>query len=513
MVQASLQSGAVTAADGDAVVVTAFEDSLSAAAQEVDRALDGLLTEMRNSKELTGKFAERVIVHTLGRLPSKRVMVVGLGKPGQLDTYRLHNAFWFAGGALHRQGAHSVSAYVDGEVVAAIAGRNGEAAAALHDTAHAVVTGLALGNFSSERNKTEKKDEGLGIDRIALGGLDGDAAKLDGALQEALVLAEACNVVRGWVMAPSNTLTPTLFAEAAQKLYQGTGLEVEVLDKAALEREKAGALLGVSRGSDEPPVMITARWDGGAPDGPRLALVGKGITFDTGGISIKPAGGMEMMKHDMGGGAAVLAAMWAISQLKPKANVIGVVPASENMPSGHAYKPGDVLTSMSGKTIEVTNTDAEGRIILADGVEWARRMGATHIVDVATLTGAIIVALGHVNAGLFSNDDDFSAMVQRAARRGGDRLVPMPMHPEYEVALTSEVADMKNLGGREGGSIAAAMFIGRFVGELPWAHLDIAGTVWNDQGDLTLVPKGPSGTPVRTLTHLAFQFAGLGSAG
>jgi leucyl aminopeptidase len=508
VVQAIVQTAGVTEVDSDAVVVTAFEDSLSPAAQEVDRALDGLLTEMRDGKELSGKFAERTVVHTLGRLPAKRVMVVGLGKPKQLDTFRLHNAFWFAGAALRKQGAHSVSAYLDGSVVDAISGANGDAGASLYDTVHGVATGLLMGNFKGELNKSEKSENGGSIEQVAVGGLDGREG-VDEALRQAVVLAEATNQVRTWVTAPSNTLTPTLLAKAAQTLYEGTGLEVEVLDKAALEREKAGALLGVARGSDEPPVMIAVRWDGGRPDGPRLALVGKGITFDTGGISIKPSGGMEMMKFDMGGGAAVLAAMWAISQLKPKANVIGVVPATENMPSGHAYKPGDVLTSMSGKTIEVLNTDAEGRIILADGMEWARRMGATHMVDVATLTGAIVVALGHPNAGLFTNDEGFAAMVRTAGRRGGDRFAMMPMHPEYDVCLTSEVADMKNIGGREAGSISAAVFLREFVGELPWVHLDIAGTVWNDQGDMTQIPKGPSGTPVRSFVHLAFEFAKL----
>jgi leucyl aminopeptidase len=507
VVQAIKQPRAVTEVDDDAVVVTAFEDAFSPAAQQVDAALDGLLTEMRDGKELSGKFGERTVVRTLGRIPARRVLVLGLGKPAQLDTYRLHNAFWFAGTLLRKQGARSLSAYVDGAVVDAITGRNGESAAALYDTVHAVVTGAALGNYEPPATKAEKRDEGRLIERIALGGLDGDG--VEEALGQAVVLAEACNTVRGWVAAPSNLLTPTLLAESAQKLYEGTGLEVEVLDRAALEREKAGALLGVAQGSEEPPVMITVRWDGGAPDGPRLALVGKGITFDTGGISIKPAAGMEAMKDDMGGGAAVLGAMWAISQLKPKCNVIGVVPATENMPSGRAYKPGDVLTSMSGKTIEVTNTDAEGRIILSDGLEWARRMGATHIVDVATLTGAMVVAMGHVNAGVFSNDDDLTAMLLRAARRGGDRLAPMPMSPEYDVALSSEVADMKNSAGREAGSITAAVFLRQFVGDLPWAHLDIAGTVWNSQADLTLVPKGPSGTPVRSFVHLAFEFARL----
>jgi len=507
VVRASLEARGVTVADSDAVIVTLFEDGLSAAAQEADQALDGLLTEMRDSKELAGKFGERTVLRTLGRLPAKRLCVLGLGKRSQLDSFRLHNAMWFAGRMLRKQDVHSVTAYVDGAIVAAISGRNGEAAAAPLDTVHAVVTGLAMGNFVGDLNKTERKPE-RGIEHIGVAGLDGEA-RLESALAEGLVLAEATNTVREWVTAPSNTLTPTRLAAAARKLYEGTGLEVEVLEKADLEREGAGALLGVAKGSDEPPVMIAVRWDGGRPDGPRLALVGKGITFDTGGISIKPAAGMETMKFDMGGGAAVLGAMWAIAQLKPAANIIGVVPATENMPGGHAYKPGDVLTSLSGTTIEVTNTDAEGRIILSDGLAYARKLGATHLVDVATLTGAIVVALGHVNAGLFSNDAALAELVQRAARRAGDRVAPMPMDPEYDVCLTSDVADVKNLGGRQGGAISAAVFLREFAGELPWVHLDIAGTVWNDQGDQTQIPKGPSGAPVRTFVHLAFEFAKL----
>lgn len=507
MVQVTRDSRGVTEADSDAVVVTAFEDALSPAAQAVDSALGGLLGEMRASKELSGKFGERVMVHTLGRLPSKRVVVLGLGKPKQLDTFRLHNAFWFAGAGLRKQGVHSVTAYVDESIVAAISGKNGEAAAAPYDTMHGVVTGLCMGNFQGDLNKSERSTE-PGIERVSVAGLE-NGTGLDETLQQAVVLAEATNQVREWVTAPSNTLTPQLFAKSVRKLCEGTGLEVDVLEKADLEREGAGALLGVAKGSDEPPVMIVVRWDGGRPDGPRLALVGKGITFDTGGISIKPATGMETMKFDMGGGAAVLGAMWAISRLKPKANVIGVVPATENMPGGHAYKPGDVLTAMSGKTIEVVNTDAEGRIILADGLTYARQLGATHLVDVATLTGAIVVSLGHVNAGLFSNDEDFAAMVQAAARRGGDRVARMPLDPEYDVCLTSDVADIKNLAGREGGSISAAVFLREFVEALPWVHLDIAGTVWNDQGDMTQIPKGPSGAPSRTFVHLAFEFAKL----
>jgi leucyl aminopeptidase len=500
-----LSSRPLAEADVDAVIVTAFEDVLSPAAAEADAALGGVLGEMREAREFRGRFAERPVIHTLGRLPARRLLVLGLGKGEQLDAFRLHNAFQFAGTALRKQGVRRLAAYADPATVAALG--NGTTASAA-DVARAVVTGLLLGNFEGDLNKSEREPD-PGIERIDLAGLDGDEAALRQALAEAEVLAEASNRVRTWAAAPSNTLTPRLLAAQATALYQGTGLEVEVLQRADLEREGMGALLGVARGSDEPPVMIVVRHDGGRPDGPRLALVGKGITFDTGGISLKPAAGMEMMKWDMGGGAAVLAAMWAIARLNPRANVIGVVPATENMPGGRAYKPGDVLVSKSGKTIEVTNTDAEGRIILADGLAKARELGATHLVDVATLTGACVVALGHVASGLMTNDATLGGMVKEAAALGGDRLAELPLHPEYDVALRSDVADMKNAAGREAGAITAAVFLREFVGDTPWVHLDIAGPVWNDQGDMTVIPKGPTGTPVRTFVHLAKAFAKL----
>jgi len=490
----------VTDAATDAAIVGAFDDSLSAAATQADAALGGLLSEMRDAREIRGSFAERTVIHTLGRLPARRLLVLGLGKPAQLDGFRLHNAFHFAGATLRKQGVRSVTAYVPEEAIA-VAGDGTTAAA------RAVATGILLGNFEGDLNKSER-DPDTAIDSVVVAGVGHNGA-IEAALREATVLADATNLTRRWAAMPSNTLTPRLLAESARRLYQGTGLEVEVLEKADLEREGMGGLLGVARGSDEPPVMIIVRYDGGRPDGPRLALVGKGITFDTGGISLKSAGGMELMKFDMGGGAAVLAAMRAIAALRPAANVVAVVPATENMPGGHAYKPGDVLTTSAGKTIEVTNTDAEGRIILADGLSKARRLGATHIVDTATLTGACVVALGHVTTGLMTNDRALAAMVQGAADAAGDRVAELPMFPEYDVCLRSDVADMKNTAGREGGTINAAVFLREYVEDLPWVHLDIAGSGWNDQSDQTQIPKGPSGTPVRTLVHLATAFASL----
>jgi leucyl aminopeptidase len=503
-----LSTRPVTEADADAVVVTAFEDGLSPAAEEVDAVLDHVVEEMREAREFRGRFAERPVLHTLGRLRARRVLLLGLGRRDQLDSFRLHNAFHFAGQTLRKQGARSLAAYVDPDVLTALG--DGDGTASPEDVARAVVTGLLLGNFEGDLNKSEHESTSV-IEQVDLGGLHGTDADGDlaGALREAEVLAQASNQVRTWAAAPSNTLTPTLLAEQATALYEGTGLEVDVLRRADLEREGMGALLGVARGSEEPPVMIVVRHDGGRPDGPRLALVGKGITFDTGGISLKPAAGMDMMKWDMAGGAAVLAAMWAIARLGVPANVVGVVPATENMPGGRAYKPGDVLVSKSGKTIEVTNTDAEGRIVLADGLAKAQELGATHVVDVATLTGACVVALGHVASGMMTNNRELGRMVGAAARRGGDRVVELPLHPEYDVCLRSDVADMKNAAGREAGAITAAVFLREFVGDMPWVHLDIAGAVWNDQADMTPIPKGPSGTPVRTFVHLASEFARL----
>jgi leucyl aminopeptidase len=282
-------------------------------------------------------------------------------------------------------------------------------------------------------------------------------------------------------------------------------VDVEILDEHQIEKLGMGLLLGVARGSAEPPRLIVFRYNPpGAPERPVLGLVGKGITFDTGGISIKPAEKMEQMKDDMAGGAAVACAMRAIALLKAPMRVIGVVPTTENMPGGRAVKPGDVLKSASGKTVEVINTDAEGRLILGDGLWYARHLGATHLVDVATLTGAVVVALGKITSGLFGTPDEWVDRVRRVADRAGDRVWPLPLFDEYRDQIKSDIADMINTGGRAAGSITAAMFLKEFADGLPWVHLDIAGTAWADEAKPYL-PKGPSGVAVRTLAALAFE--------
>ena len=497
MTVATRGAGAPTEIAGDALVVIAYKGELAGSAAAVDAALDGELSAFVASGEYAGKIGETATVHSRGSLAASRVVLVGLGDRGKLDSFRLHNAFVFAGKELRKRRASRVVLVLDADLAAAA----GVSEATL---ARIAGTGVLVANFDSGPRKGDGSDEPL-IESVEVSGLDGDG--VDAAVAEAVVLADATRRVQHWANLPSNMLTPTLLAGQVRELCAGTSLHVEVLDREALVEAGAGALLGIAQGSEEPPAMIVVRHDGAPHSKERLALVGKGITFDTGGISIKPSLGMEMMKFDLGGGAAVLSAVLAIHALKVPANVVAIVPATENMPGGRALKPGDVVTAMDGQTIEVVNTDAEGRVVLADGLSMARELEATHIVDVATLTGAAIIALGHVATGLMSNDRQLVALITEAGREAGDRFAELPLHPEYDVCLQSEVADVRNWGGREAGTIAGAVFIRSFAGGLPWAHLDIAGTGWNDQGNLTEMPKGATGAPVRTLVHLARAYA------
>ncbi len=493
--------GAPSEIGGDALVVTAFSGELGAAAAALDRALDGELTAMLTSGEIRGRFGELTVVRATAAIAARRVAVLGLGDRTVLDSYRVHNAYTLGARQLRRRRLTRLVLAVDATLAETAVGD-------LPALLRAMVTGTLVANHEAGVFKTDDQESAPLIDDVVVAGVDGDARDgVDGALADAVLLAESTLRVQRWVSEPSNSLTPTLLASRAKELCAGTSLTVEVIDRAGLEAAGAGALLGIAQGSDEPPAMIVVRHDGGAHDGPLLALVGKGITFDSGGISIKPALGMETMKGDMGGGAAVLCAVHAIAALEVPCNVVGVVPATENMPGGGALKPGDVIRAMDGTTIEVVNTDAEGRVVLADGLALARRMGATHIVDVATLTGAVIIALGHASAALMSTDSGLTRLVQRAAREAGDRFAELPLHPEYDSCLRSEVADVRNWGGREAATISGGVFIRAFAGGLPWVHLDIAGTAWNEQSSLKDVPSGPSGAPVRTLVWLARLFS------
>jgi leucyl aminopeptidase len=370
------------------------------------------------------------------------------------------------------------------------------------DLARAATEGIALGNFDVGSLKTRHEDAVTHIDDLSIVGLDGQKAAAD-AVKDGLALAEATNQIREWINAPANTFTPSVFVDKVKAAVKGAELEMDVLEMDEMRRLKMGALLAVARGSEEPAKMIVLRYKNGRKDGPMLALVGKGITFDSGGISIKPAQNMEMMKSDMGGGAAVVGAMLAIAELKPKINVIGVIPTTENMPSGKAIKPGDVVTGSGGKTIEIINTDAEGRLILSDGITYAIKQGATHIVDIATLTGSIMRTLGPVAMGAFSNDPSLMGLVRRAGDLAGERVWELPLYADYDGLMDSQVADLKNASVQWAGATTAAIFLREFVEGRPWVHLDIAGSAWQDAPELKTIPKGPTGSGVRVMAHLA----------
>ncbi|HYM50836.1 MAG TPA: leucyl aminopeptidase, partial [Candidatus Limnocylindrales bacterium] len=434
-----------------------------------------------------------------GRGGPAAVLTIGLGRQGELDLVRLRNALQQAGRALRRHGSRRVAMVVTPTVT-----RTGAPA----DVTRAVTEAFALANFDSGALKSRRDGAQAPLSSLSIIGLDGKAKDAAGAVRDGLVLAEATNRAREWVNLPSNAFTPTIFVEKVREAVRGSGVELRVLELADMRRLKMGALMAVARGSDEPPKMMVLRYRGGSrKGGPVLGLVGKGITFDSGGISIKPAAGMEAMKGDMGGGAAVVNAVLAIAALKPAIDVIGVVPTTENMPSGKATKPGDVVTASNGKTIEVINTDAEGRLILADGIVYAINQGATHIVDVATLTGSIMRTLGPVSTGAFSNDRALMDLVRRAADQAGERVWELPTWADYDGLIVSEIADIKNSTVPWAGATTAALFLREFVDGRPWVHLDIAGSAWQDEGALKTIPKGPTGAGVRLLAHLAALLA------
>jgi leucyl aminopeptidase len=443
--------------------------------------------DLSDSGEISGKALELTLVHHPPGVAAQRVLLAGAGKPEKFDSAELRK---LAGSALRHLKSKSVKNI-------ALALENGWAT---EEYVCAAVEGAILGNFEPDRYKTGNDKKA--VDSFTVVTSSG-GAEFQKAAERGRIIAEAQNFTRGLVNEPANRLTPAKVAEAARQMASENHLECEVLDQAQMEKLGMGALLGVAQGSAEPPALVVIRYRPEKPQGSaHLGLVGKGVTFDTGGISIKPAEGMEKMKYDMAGGASMIGAMQALAQLKPLIPVTAFIPCVENMPGSRAQRPGDIVTAMSGKTIEVINTDAEGRLILADALTYARKQGCTHLVDAATLTGAIVVALGHLNVGLFANDDALRDRVLAAARSEGERMWPMPLEDDYKDYLKSPFADLPNVGGRWGGAITAAMFLKEFAEETPWVHLDIAGTAWLDDGKPFLA-KGPSGVPVRTLVRLA----------
>jgi len=456
-----------------------------------DPAVQQAAAEAIRSGEVTGKSLETTLLHQ-PRLKAKRLLLIGGGKA---DKFTASDVRKLAGTAVRFLKPRSLRslAFVAPEGIAA------------QEAVKAAVQGAAIGDFDPDTYKSDRKDQSIDTLTVVA---SGDPAHLQTALDEGRITGESQNFTRELVNEPGNRLTPTVLAQRAQAMAAEVGLKCEVYGADKIKELKMGAFWGVAQGSDEPPALIVLRYEpAGAPAEPVLGLVGKGITFDTGGISIKAADGMEKMKYDMAGGAAMIGAMRGIALLKPKTKVIAVVCATENMPSGKAQKPGDVQIAMSGKSIEIINTDAEGRLVLADGLCYAKQLGCTHLIDAATLTGAVVVALGHVNAGIFASDEQMYERFQRALEKSGEKFWRLPLDEEYRDVIKSNIADIMNSGGRYGGAVNAAMFLKEFAEETPWMHLDIAGTAWMEENK-PWIAKGPSGIAVRSLIEFARDFNG-----
>lgn len=447
------------------------------------------LEEMTASGELTGKAYECALIHRPQGLAVQQLLVVGAGKPGKFDAPMVRRLAGAAARFARARGGHELAWLLGAE-------------AAGETNVQNAVEGAILADYDADRYRTEREGERR-IDRLILS-TDGVAATeaARAAAERGRIIAEAQNAVRDLVNEPSNTMTPTGLARHAQEMAARFGLECQVLGPREIRDLKMGAFWAVAQGSDEPCKLMVVKYaPAGAPPEPVVGLVGKGITFDTGGISIKPSEAMHEMKTDMAGGATMLGVMQAIAQLKPRVRVLALVPATENMPSGKAYKPGDVITSLSGKTIEILNTDAEGRLVLADALTYAKQLGCTALIDAATLTGAVTVALGNITTGVFGWNQEWVNRVLASAAAAGERMWQLPVDDEYRDLYKSSIADIANTGGRYGGAITAAMFVGEFAGETPWAHLDIAGTRWSNE-DKPYRAKGPTGHGVPTLVHL-----------
>jgi leucyl aminopeptidase len=463
---------------------------LGPGAAAVDAALDGVLVDFMEEAAFDGKTGQTLPVPTGGRLGAKAAVLVGLGDRGDLTLEGLRKA----GAHLARLASKVVSAAT---TLVDAAPRGMERTAA----AQAVAEGVILGSYQFLKYKGEAEPSALD-EMLVLGR---SAASVQRALDRGATVAGAVMWARDLVNEPSGSKSPAAFAEAAKKLLRGTGVTVKVLDVAALKAERLGGVLGVGQGSHQPPRLVKLTYTPKTPRG-TLALVGKGVVFDSGGLSLKTSSGMETMKIDMSGGAAVIATMSVLRELGVRAKVVGYVPMVENMPSGTAIRPGDVLRIRNGKTVEVLNTDAEGRLILADGLSLAAEDEPDAIIDLATLTGACVVALGDKIAGLMGNRRSWVDQVQAAADRAGEPVWPLPLPSDYRKQLESEVADLRNIStGHYGGALTAGLFLESFVGDVPWAHLDIAGPARAERDDGELV-KGGTGYGVRTLVELVSAF-------
>jgi len=472
--------------DADALVVMAFEGE----PPRTGLPSDGWITGLYDSGEFHGELRGTAVLHKPDGVNASRLALLGCGKRDALDVAKLRELAGAVVRKLRSKAVRRIALVLDPKW------QSPEAVAA-------TIEGGMIGAYDPDRYKTDEKKHDAKISEFIAVVPDGGPA-LGEAADRGRIIAESQNFARDLAYEPGNKLTPLELARRACRMAAEFSLACDVLDRERMAQLGMGGLLGVAQGSAEPPVLIVLRYEPEQPASAdtRLGLVGKGVTFDTGGISIKPSQAMDEMKYDMCGAAAVLGAMRAIAQFKPPVPVTALVPSVENMPGSRAQRPGDIVTTLSGKTVEVLNTDAEGRMILIDAITYAKRLGCTHLVDAATLTGAIVVALGHVYVGAFGNQQELLDRVLNSARSSGEKLWHMPLDDEYKDELKSPYADLPNIGSRWGGAITAATFLKEFADPTPWVHLDIAGTAWTDK-DRPYLAKGPTGVATRTFIRLA----------
>jgi len=492
-------NGDITTVQTDAIIVNLFEGvkSFGGATGAVDKVLDKTITDLVKQGEFKGKLNEISIIHSLGNVPARIIAVVGLGKESDLTLDRIRTLAAESCRALRKLSCRRIASIVHG---AGIGGIEPEAAC------QAITEGSLLGLYRFRKHMTNKDDDPEVSELLIVERERAKLPSLERGCKKGKIIAEATNMARDWINEPANYMTPTDMATVAGELAREYGLKMTILDRDQIEKEGMGSLLGVAKGSCQPPKLIVLSYRGDKKSSVVLGLVGKGITFDSGGISIKPSENMAEMKGDMAGAAAVMAAVGAVARLKLTINVTAVVPATENLPGGNALKPGDILKALNGKTIEVVNTDAEGRLILADALSYSVKQGFSPLVDVATLTGACHIALGDVCSGILGTSQELVDRLIKVGAEAGERLWQLPMYEEYKEQIKSDIADVKNSGGRYGGAITGAQFLAEFAGKVPWAHIDIAGTFMTEK-ERGYTVKGATGVCVRTLVNFALDSA------
>ena len=494
-----VKAGDITEQEVDAIVVNVFEgvSQPEGATKSVNTAIKDIITSLIETGEVRGKSGELTLIHTQNSIKPKRVLVAGLGPKEKFNQDSIRS---ISGGIVRFLNAKKIKTY------STVLHGGGEGGIKTAVAARSIAEGTILGAYKFSEHKSKKQKQY--IEQVTVVEMDNSKVNdIKRGIDEGVSIASSVSLARDMVNQPANYMTPSDLVDIATDICDGTDVELEVFDESRMQQLKMGALLGVAKGSVVPPKMIIMKYLGDAknPDN-NIGLIGKGITFDSGGISIKPSGAMATMKGDMAGAASVISSMKAITELKPKINVTAIAAATENMPGGNAQKPGDVVVAMDGTTIEVDNTDAEGRLVLSDAVSYGVQLGLKRIVDVATLTGAIEIALGKVTTGAFSNNPELVSQVIDAGTQAGEKIWELPTFDEYRELYKSDVADLKNVGGRQAGSITGAMFIGEFAKDVAWVHLDIASTSTSPKTS-GMITRGATGIPVRTLIYLVLALS------